>query len=150
MKELAFLLLALLIVPASLAAEDVAVPAVESTDQLLPAESCAAESSEPVNAVASENVAAALKVETSSLFCEEICNCRTLKTPPVTRVAATCLRARQRAAAAARELAVCPSSSTGPCGSTTHSVDPCVPIPNGFSATAVATYHCEFCRNKCY
>ncbi len=60
-------------------------------------------------------------------------------TPPVTKVGATCLRARQKAATAARALA---SFSTGIC-SMTHSVAPCQPITNGFSATAVATYRCK-------
>lgn len=60
-------------------------------------------------------------------------------TDPVTRVGATCLRARQKAAAAARERVEC---WTGTC-EVSHSVAPCQPITNGFSATAVATYRCK-------
>ena len=151
MKQLTLLLLALLIVPAALAADDAVVLAVETSDQLLPAGSCSAELSTPVNAAADAKAGESLKVETASLYdCEEICRCTQLNTPPVTKVGATCLKARQKAAAAARALAVCPSHSTGKCGPTTHSVDPCVPIPNGFSATAVATYHCEFCYERCF
>ncbi len=149
MKVIFVLVVALFIVPASFATEEPAVPAVELSDQLLPAESCATESSAPSNAVA--DATASMKVETAPLYqCEEICRCFQLQTAPVTRVGATCLKARQKAAAAARALAVCPPNSNGKCGPTTHSVDPCVPITNGFSATAVATYHCEFCIERCF
>lgn len=71
------------------------------------------------------------------------CRC-TRRTVSATRVGATCLRARQRAAAAARDLAVCPVDEPH-CDSTTHTVAPCQPIPNGYSATATATYYCEVC-----
>lgn len=151
MKVFFVLAVALFIVPASFATEESAVPAVELSGELLPAESCAAESSAPSSAATNADATASMKVETAALYqCEEICRCFQLQTAPVTRVAATCLRARQRAAAAARTLAVCPPNSNGKCGPTTHSVDPCVPITNGFSATAVATYHCEVCIERCY
>lgn len=78
------------------------------------------------------------------------CRCLQLQTPPTTRVGATCLRARQNAAAAARTLAVCPPNSTGPCGATTHTVAPCqVLSTGGYSATAIAYYKCEFCFDVC-
>ena len=77
------------------------------------------------------------------------CNCNDhLATPPVTKVGATCLKARQKAAAAARALAVCPPGSTS-CGPVTHSVAPCQPITNGYSATATAYYACETCIDRC-
>ncbi|MEM9595895.1 MAG: hypothetical protein AAGD06_16605 [Acidobacteriota bacterium] len=86
----------------------------------------------------------------ATIICRERCSCVRQETPPTTRVGATCLRARQNAAAAARQLAVCPSNSNGKCRNTTHSVAPCQTLSTGgFSATAVATYWCEFCVTEC-
>jgi len=150
MKAVTVILVALFIVPACLAAEEAAVPGVELSDPLLSAESCPAESSALANATDAE-VSAPAKIETTALTCTETCRCVERTTSPVTKVGSTCLKARQKAADAARALAVCPSSSTGSCGPTTHSVDPCVPLETGgFSATATATYHCEFCIEKCF
>ncbi len=86
----------------------------------------------------------------ASWVCTEVCSCESFVTPPTTRVGATCLRARQNAAAAARAIAICPSSSSGACGPTTHSVAPCQTLSTGgYSATAVATYYCNVCEEDC-
>ena len=81
--------------------------------------------------------------------CIEDCECKMLTTT-ATRVGATCLRARQNAAAAARAQAVCGAGSNGSCGPVPPTVAPCVPLTNGFSATATATYWCELCRPICH
>ncbi len=84
----------------------------------------------------------------NNLECER-CNCIQQSTPPTTRVGATCLRARQNAAAAARALAVCAPENPS-CGPVTHSVAPCQPLSGGgYSATATAYYSCEYCINIC-
>ena len=135
------LIVAALLVPTFLAAADAppampdavepAAEALEQQDEFSPVE--------PVIATPVP-VAQALIAEALPVAVPIACRCmRTQVTDPVTRVGATCLKARQKAAAAARERASC---TTGIC-TISHSVAPCQPITNGYSATAVATFSCK-------
>lgn len=149
MKEATLVLLALLVVPACLAAGEAPLPTGDAG--LQPAiDSCSAEATTGTPVLEAALASPGEESKTEVLSCEVICRCVQRTTDDVTRVGATCSRARQRAAAAARELAVCPANSEGPCGPTTHTVDACQTIPTGgFSATARAFYHCEFCFERC-
>lgn len=151
MKEATVVLVALLVVPACLAAGEAPLPAATEDPGLLPAvESCSAETSADTQAVEAALFTPGEETKAQRGGCPVICHCFPLRTEDVTRVGATCTRARQRAAAAARELAVCPPDSEGHCGPTTHNVDACERIPTGgFSATARAFYQCEFCEEIC-
>ena len=135
----ALALVALIGIPALVSADDAVV-----ADQPLEA---AAQQAVLVDADGLPTVAFASS-KPNNLECER-CNCINLSTPPTTRVGATCLKARQKAAAAARDLAVCSPPSTS-CGPVTHSVAPCEPLSGGgYSATATAYYSCEYCFNIC-
>lgn len=138
----ALVLFALLAAPAMLSAEEAPVIGDSPNLKMQKAESQAA----PVDEVGLPTLQFAASGEINNL-CDPICTCRPL-TATATRVGATCLKARQKAAAAARALAVCGGGSTS-CSAVTHSVAPCVPITNGFSATATAYFSCETCRPGC-
>lgn len=138
------MLVALLFAPAFLAAAEAEPPVVASAKEGFKLATARQTS------LATEEPGFATMPPGGCIICHEECFCSTLQTPPTTRVGATCLRARQNAAAAARALAVCPSNSSGSCGSTTHTVAPCQALPTGgYSATAVATYKCLFCEEVC-
>ncbi|MEM9487654.1 MAG: hypothetical protein AAGC55_00850 [Myxococcota bacterium] len=77
----------------------------------------------------------------------EICHCVQQTTATFTKVGATCLKARTKARDAARAAAVCPPHAVS-CGAVSHTISTCSPIPNGYQASAHATYYCEYCIDK--
>lgn len=84
--------------------------------------------------------------------CEPVCTCVQRTTATFRRVGSTCDRAKENAAQAAMDAAVC-ASGEWPCGQTqvfvSYECEP-HPVSGAISALAFANYYCQVCQLQCH